>query len=116
MPRMLFMAVVRAVCAADGPRAALSETTPLLDTEYCVVVPPTSKVFDPASEMHIESTSLFPFFGLYVSIMSAHRPPQPVVGGRSGMDVCHCTCWSACEKSCGGNATELAVYCALGTG
>ena len=64
MPRMLFNAVVRAAFAALGPSAVLSDTTPLLDTEYCCTVPPTSKVLEPARVTHIESTDVLPLCGL----------------------------------------------------
>ena len=42
----------------------------------------------------------------------ANRPPQPVREIWSGTEVCHCTDWSAWEKSCGGTAAPPARYCA----
>src|SRR5687767_16011040 len=44
---------------------------------------------------------------------SAMRPPQPVRESVPGSEVCHCTTWSLCEKSCGGTGTLLAEYWAL---
>ena len=102
MPRMLLNAVCR---AADAGPGSDNDTTPPVPTEYCCTTPPTSKVFAPASEIASESAAALPLRGFTESIKSAQRPPQPVVGGRSGIDVCHCVTWSLWEKSCGGRAT-----------
>src|SRR5580698_3099322 len=84
------------------------ETAPLVETEYCETILPTSKVFAPARVTMSEMGAL----GWMELSRSAMRPPQPVVGGWSGMEVCHCVCWSAWEKSCGGCATVPPRYCA----
>src|SRR5204862_3544008 len=73
---------------------------------------PTSKVFAPDNEMHIETCA--PVFSEYNR--SAQRPPQPVLLTWSGIEVCHWTCWSLCEKSCGGTAALPDEYCALVNG
>src|SRR4051794_37120677 len=109
--------LLNAACRADeAGLKALIDTTPPVLTEYCCTTPPTSKVFAPASETASESAAVLPLRGFKVSSKSAQRPPQPVVGGRSGIDVCHCVTWSLCEKSCGGFATLPLLYCALVSG
>src|SRR5688572_21626341 len=55
-------------------------------------------------------------FALNAFVRSARRPPQPVANGLSGRLLCHSTCWSLCEKSCGGRGTDRALYCALVVG
>src|SRR2546430_12784106 len=82
------------------------DTAPEGDTEYCDTRLPTSKVFEPAS---VTESEIFAS-GCKVFNRSAQRPPQPVSGGLSGMEVCHCVTWSAWEKSWGGNAMEPAPY------
>jgi hypothetical protein len=39
--------------------------------------------------------------------------PAAVTKGLSAMLLCHSTCWSLCEKSCGGRGTEPFKYCAF---
>src|SRR5471032_625904 len=91
-PRMFVSAASRA------PLTPLNAIAPPVETEYCETMLPTSKVFAPASETESEMGALvFTEFN-----RSAQRPPQPVSAGWSGMEVCHCVTWSACEKSCGG--------------
>ena len=92
----------------DGEEGNESETAPLVETEYCETMLPTSNVFAPASVTIREIGAV----GWMEFIKSATRPPQPVVGGWSGMDVCHCVCWSAWEKSCGGCLPVPLRYCA----
>src|SRR5580658_5262058 len=92
----------------DGVVGSDSETAPLVETEYCETMLPTSNVFAPASVTISEIGAL----GCTEFSKSATRPPQPVVGGWSGMEVCHCVCWSAWEKSCGGCWPVPARYCA----
>src|ERR1019366_3692342 len=86
-----------------APETPESEIAPLVETLYCEMMLPTSKVFAPASETEREMFAP----GWTEFSRSAQRPPQPVVGGWSGMEVCHCVTWSACEKSWGG-------FCSLG--
>src|SRR5271169_4590086 len=100
-PRMFVSAASRA------PLTPCNAIAPLVETEYCETMLPTSNVFAPASETESEMSEL----GLTEFSRSAQRPPQPVVAGWSGTEVCHCVTWSACEKSCGGLATVLWVYC-----
>ena len=94
------------------PVVPANVTAPLVVTAYCVTFFPTWKKFVPARLIDIEIWLL----ELNVFTRSASRPPQPVVGGLSGTLLCHWTCWSLCEKSCGGSGTELALYCAEGRG
>ena len=68
---------------------------PEVETEYCETMLPTSKVLAPASETESEMGGA----GWTEFNRSAQRPPQPVSGGWSGIEVCHCVTWSACEKS-----------------
>ncbi len=90
------------------PRAfkPVSEIAPLVETEYCETMLPTSNVFAPASETDSEMGAP----GWTELSRSAQRPPQPVVGGWSGIEVCHWVTWSACEKSCGGLGFDPARY------
>jgi hypothetical protein len=86
---MLVNAVRRGPVTPDNPIA------PLVETEYCETVFPTSKVLAPAIVTESEMGEL----GWTEASRSAHRPPQPVKAGLSGTDVCHCVTWSACENS-----------------
>src|ERR1043166_5151189 len=81
---------------------------PLVDAEYCETVLPTSKVFAPESVTDKEIGAL----GCTAARRSAQRPPQPVSGGRSGIDVCHCVTWSECENNCGGRSRMPLWNCA----
>src|ERR1019366_7222227 len=94
--------------ASRAPETPESEIAPLVETLYCEMMLPTSKVFATASEMGAPVWTEFS--------RSAQRPPQPVVGGWSGMEVCHCVTWSAWEKSCGGFFEPGALYCARVSG
>src|SRR5438093_13783604 len=89
IPRIELRAAVRPVCCAVDPKAFEIATTPPVDTEYCCTTPPTSNVLAPASDTQSESTAWFPPPGFNVSRRSAQRPPQPVDGGWSGIEVCH---------------------------
>jgi len=89
--------------ARRAPVTPESEIAPLVETEYCETMLPTSNVFAPASDTEREMSEL----GLTEFNRSAQRPPQPVTAGWSGTEVCHCVTWSAWEKSCGGLATVL---------
>ena len=105
---MLINVGSRLVLAPPGGVPGMEkEIAPLVDTEYCGTMLPISNVFAPASETISEMGAL----GCTAFSKSAQRPPQPVVGGWSGMEVCHCVCWSAWEKSCGG-LCRPARYCA----
>ena len=95
----------------DGVDGMESEIAPPVETEYCETMLPTSKVLAPASDTISEMGA----FGCTALSKSAQRPPQPVVGGWSGSEVCHCDCWSAWENSCGGLRWP-ARYCARVTG
>ncbi len=44
---------------------------------------------------------------------SATRPAQPDFEVFWPRRLCHWSCWSLCEKSCGGSGTDFAWYCAL---
>ena len=69
---------------------------------------PTWKVFEPFSAIESETCEV-PFSEVRRSAM---RPPQPVTGPlRSVNEVCHCSVWSLCEKSCGGSAEPPCRYC-----
>src|SRR5580700_10673582 len=104
--RMFVSAARRAV---DNP---LSETAPEVETEYWEIMLPISNVLAPLSVTDSEIGAL----GCTDASRSAQRPPHPVVGGWSGMDVCHCVCWSAWENNCGGNSMAPARYWARVTG
>src|SRR6185312_934690 len=84
--------------ARRAPETPCSAIAPLLETAYCETTLPTSNVFAPAMETEREMVLLV----LAAFSRSAQRPPQPVSGCWSGMEVCHCVTWSAWEKSCGG--------------
>src|SRR5580704_7229177 len=79
----------------EGVPGMLSAIAPLVDTESCETILPTSKVFAPASVISMET-------GDGAVSRSPTLPAHPVVGGWLGMEVGHCVCWSAWEKSCGG--------------
>src|ERR1035438_9998560 len=81
-----------------APVTPVRAIAPPVETEYCETTLPTSKVFAPASDTESEMGEL----GWTALSRSAQRPPQPVSGAWSGMEVCHCVTWSAWEKSCGG--------------
>src|SRR5262245_42948735 len=99
---MLVSAVSRA------PLTPLIEMAPPVETEYCATIFPTSNVFAPLSVTVIEMG----VYGVTEFSKSAQRPPQPVSGCRSGIEVCHWVTWSAWEKSCGGLARDE-LYWAL---
>ena len=73
--------------AGKSPR----EIAPLVETEYWATMLPISKMFAPARVMTREMGAP----GWTALSRSAQRPPQPVVGGWSGTEVCHWVCWSA---------------------
>src|SRR4051812_15992328 len=73
----------------------VSAVAPLEAMLYVKAFWPVRKTFWPDSEMFID-TRLGP---LSDAMMSAARPPQPTAVRWSGMQVCHCLTWSACEKS-----------------
>src|SRR3979411_2109598 len=100
---MFVMAVKRAALLVERPERAIA---PAVETEYCETVLPISKVFAPEIEMERETLAS----GCTAASRSAHRPPQPVIGGRSGMEVCHCMTWSEWEKSWGGLANPPDWY------
>src|SRR5215216_3885881 len=91
-----------------APLTLESEIAPEVDTEYCDTTFPTSNVLAPASETESEIGAL----GCTAASRSAHRPPQPVKGGWSGMEVCHWVTWSECENNCGGRCRMPPVNCA----
>ena len=72
--------------ASRAPVMPASEIAPLVDTAYCETTLPISNVFAPAMETDREM-ALFVFAAFN---KSAQRPPQPVSGCWSGMEVCHC--------------------------
>src|ERR1017187_9116383 len=100
----MFVNAVRRV-----PLTPDNEIAPLVETEYCETMLPISNVFAPASETESEMGA----FGCTEFRRSAQRPPQPVSGAWSGMEVCHSVTWPAWEKSCGGFCRMPALYCAL---
>ena len=68
-------------------------TAPLVVTEYwaAALMSPTSNLFEPAS---VTAMEICPpaFTSTGVVSKSAIRPPQPLTGGLSGIEVCHWTC------------------------
>src|ERR1044071_7062490 len=102
--RILVKARSRAVPAVTP----LSAIAPVVETEYCETILPTSKVLAPARETQRDILAL----GWTEFNRSAVRPPQPVSAGWSTMEVCHWVTWSAWEKSCGGFCRTPAMYCA----
>src|SRR5215831_11786923 len=97
------------VSAANrAPETPCNEMAPPGETEYCDTILPTSNVLAPASDTQMETGAP----GRTEFNRSAQRPPQPVVGGWLGTEVCHCVTWSAWEKSCGGFSRTPARYCA----
>ena len=58
---------------------------PEVVTEYCETTLPTSKVLAPARVTQREIGAE----GCTAASRSAQRPPQPVSGGRSPIEVCH---------------------------
>ena len=83
----MFVSAGRRLVRARRTRAGQeSEIAPLVETEYCETMLPTSNVFAPASETDSEMGAS----GCTAFSKSAQRPPQPVTGGWSGMEVCHC--------------------------
>src|SRR5512140_2385907 len=103
-PRILVRAWERALPLGMPVR----EIAPEVETEYCAMLLPTSKVFAPESVTDSEIGEL----GWTAARRSAHRPPQPVTGGWSGTEVCHWVTWSAWEKSWGGFLEAPDWYCA----
>src|SRR5258708_6313554 len=95
--------------ARRAPLTPLMEMAPEVETEYWATIFPTSNVLAPLRVTLMEMGAL----GWTELSISAHRPPQPVNGGRSGIEVCHWVTWSACEKSCGGLLRMPPLYCAL---
>src|SRR6185503_8229578 len=89
-----------------APETLCNAMAPLVETEYCETMLPTSNVLAPERVTDSEMGAL----GWTEFNKSAQRPPQPVSGAASGMPVCHCVTWSECEKSCGGRFTEFPVY------
>ena len=77
------------------PSKPLNPMLPSGETLYGRTVLPTSKVFVPAMEIESEIFES----PLSECNASAIRPPHPVREIWSGTEVCHCTDWSACEKS-----------------
>ena len=91
-----------------APETLLKLMAPDVVTEYWETMLPTSKVFAPATVTAREMGAP----GWTAAKRSAQRPPQPVNGGRSGIEVCHCVTWSECENSCGGLANTPERYSA----
>src|SRR3974390_1962490 len=67
------------------PLTPLIEIAPDVETEYCEIALPTSNVFEPARVTESEIGGP----GGAAAIRAAQRPPQPVRGARSGIEVCH---------------------------
>src|SRR5688500_1104920 len=100
-------------CAGPVPPVVmLGEIAPPVATLYGLTMLPTSMTLDPVSEMVIETFAPLLDTLLRWSTMSAQRPAQPVREIWSGTEVCHCTCWTLCEKRLGGTAADLAMNCA----
>ena len=55
-----------------------------------------------------------PVAAFCAAILSAMRPPHPVADGPVDTELCHCACWSECEKSDAG--TCPATYCDFDVG
>ena len=52
----------------------------------------------------------------WLASRSAMRPAQPVFETALPRRLCHWSCWSLCENSCGGSGTDPCWYCALVVG
>src|SRR5438093_9662421 len=91
-PSSVLSAVSRALAAVLVPKPDRPKL-PLVGTASGFVAAPVENSVTPAAD--VITGKLWPDTG---AIASASLPPQPVLDGPRGIDVCHWDCWSACEN------------------